>query len=172
MTKFILYIATSLDGYIARSDGRINWLPEPTAIGEDRNYLEFYNSIDAIVMGYTTYEQILGFGDWPYSGKLAYVLTSQNRSTTRTDVVFMHSVAEVVEDAKKKKYQRVWLMGGGKVVASFMEQQLVDEFFIFIVPIILGSGISLYQSISELKLKPIDTLSYPYGIVGLHYQKV
>ena len=62
-------------------------------------------------------------------------------------------------------------MGGGKVVSPFMNQGLVDEFFIFIVPIILGSGISLYQSLSELKLKLIDTKSYSYGVVGIHYQQ-
>ena len=121
MTKFILYIATSVDGYIARSDGSIDWLPQPEEIGEDKNYLKFYNSIDAVVMGYTTYQQVWEFGYWPYSGKLSYVLSSQNRSTTRTDVIFMHSVEEVVEDAKKRDYQRVWLMGGGKVVSSLYE---------------------------------------------------
>ncbi len=68
MTKFILYIATSIDGYIARSDGNIDWLP--SAEGEDDSgYAEFYSSIDALVMGSTTYEQVLGFGDWAYPGK-------------------------------------------------------------------------------------------------------
>ena len=171
MTKFVLYIATSVDGYIARSDGSIDWLPGLEALDEDENYIKFYESIDAIVMGYTTYQQVWEFGYWPYSGKLSYVLSNQNRSTTPTDVIFMHSVEEVVEEVKKREYQRVWLMGGGKLFSSFMNKNLVDEFFIFIVPIILGSGISLYQSIPELKLKPIDTESYPNGDVGIHYQK-
>lgn len=106
MTKFILYIATSLDGYIARVDGSIDWLlPPPEEIDEDEDYLKFYGSIDALVMGYTTYEQILGFGDWPYPSKLSYVLTSRNLSTTRTDIIFTKSVEEVLEDTKKRDFQ-------------------------------------------------------------------
>ncbi|HBK66430.1 MAG TPA: dihydrofolate reductase, partial [Cyanobacteria bacterium UBA11166] len=75
MTKFILYIATSLDGYIARLDGSIDWLPSPEADGEANSYTKFYNSIDALIMGSKTYEQVLGFGDWVYPGKLSYILT-------------------------------------------------------------------------------------------------
>jgi dihydrofolate reductase len=172
VTTFLLYVATSIDGYIARTDESVDWLlPPPEEVDKDKNYINFYNSIDGLVMGSTTYEQILGFGDWPYPGKLSYVLTSRDLSTTRTDVAFVKDVETVVEETKNRGYERVWLVGGGKVASSFIEKGLVDDFFIFIVPILLGSGISLYQSIPELKLKLVNTQSYPYGVVELHYQR-
>ncbi|MBD2307029.1 dihydrofolate reductase [Chroococcidiopsis sp. FACHB-1243] len=173
MTKFILYVATSIDGYIARSDGSLDWLlPSPEELYKDEDYIKFYNSIDAIVMGSTTYEQILGFGDWAYPGKLSYVLTSRNLSTVRTDIVFMKSVEEIVEDASKRGYQRVWLMGGGKAASPFIQKELVDEYFIFIIPVILGAGISLYQSLPELKLNLVRVREKfsPHGVVELHYK--
>jgi len=103
MTNFILHLAISLDGYIARLDGDIDWLPSPEEGGEDNGYGKFYNSIDALVMGATTYEQVFGFGDWPYPGKLSYVLTSRNLSTVSTDTFFVKGgVEEVVENVNKK----------------------------------------------------------------------
>lgn len=171
-TDYILQVATSLDGYIARLDGSIDWLPVPEEGGEDYGYLKFYNSIEALVMGSTTYEQILGFEDWPYPGKLAYVLTSRNLSTTRTDVCFVKGgVEEVIEDVKQKGYKRVWLVGGGKVASSFMEKGLVTEYIIGVIPIILGTGISLYQSVPEQNLDLIETNTYSSGVVGLRYRK-
>jgi dihydrofolate reductase len=153
MTEYILQVATSIDGYIARLDGSIDWLPVPEESGEDYGYTKFFNSIEALVMGSTTYEQVLGFGDWPYPDKFSYILTSRDLSTTRTDVYFVKGgVEEVVEDVKKKGYKRVWLVGGGKVVASFMKRGLVSEYIIGVIPIILGSGISLYQSVPEQNL--------------------
>lgn len=170
-TDYILQVATSLDGYIARLDGSIDWLPVPEEGGEDYGYLEFYNSIDALVMGSTTYEQILGFEDWPYPGKFAYVLTSRNLSTTRTDVCFVNGgIEDVVEDVKKKGYKRVWVVGGGKVASSFMEKGLVSEYIIGVIPIILGAGISLYQSVPEQNLDLIETNTYSSGVVGLRYR--
>ena len=123
-------------------------------------------------MGSTTYEQVLGFGDWPYPDKFSYILTSRDLSTTRTDVYFVKGgVEEVVEDVKKKGYKRVWLVGGGKVVASFMKRGLVSEYIIGVIPIILGSGISLYQSVPEQNLDLIETNAYSSGVVGLRYRK-
>lgn len=172
VTDYILQIATSLDGYIARLDGSIDWLPVPEEGGEDYGYTKFYNSIEALVMGATTYEQVLSFGDWPYPGKFSYVLTHRDLSTTRTDVCFVQGgVEEVVKDVNKKGYQRVWLVGGGKVAASFMEQGLVSEYMIGVIPIILGSGISLYQSVPEQKLDLIETNTFSSGVVGLRYRK-
>ncbi len=122
-------------------------------------------------MGSTTYEQILSFGDWPYPGKESYVLTSRNLSTTRTDVFFINGgIEEVLEDVNHKGYKRVWLVGGGKVASSFMNRGLVDEYIIAVIPTILGSGISPYQSVQELKLDLIELKSYPSGLVELRYK--
>jgi dihydrofolate reductase len=173
MTEFIIYIATSLDGYIARSDESIDWLNSTgEEIDQDTGYTQFYESIDALVMGYSTYEQVLGFGDWPYPGKLSYVLTNQNLSTTTSDVIFIKSLEEVIEEIIKRGHRLVWLVGGGKVISPFIRNGLVDEYHIFLIPIILGSGISLYQSLPEVKLQLIETKSYSSGVVELHYRKI
>ncbi|HBE19414.1 MAG TPA: dihydrofolate reductase [Cyanobacteria bacterium UBA11149] len=172
MTKFILYIATSLDGYIARLDGSIDWLPSPEADGEANSYTKFYNSIDALIMGSKTYEQVLGFGDWVYPGKLSYILTSRDLSTPRNDIFFVKGdIPEVIENINKKNYQRVWVVGGGKVASSFISQGLIDEYIITVIPIILGSGISLYQSLPEVKLDFIQLKSYSSGMVELCYKR-
>lgn len=172
MIEFIIFIATSIDGYIARSDGSIDWLPSPDLNEEDSGYSTFYDSIDALIMGSATYKQVLGFGDWPYPGKISYVLTSRNLSTKRTDVLFVRGgVEEVLKNVKEKDYKRVWLMGGGNLASSFINRGLVNEYIIAIVPTILGSGISLYQSVTELKLELVSTKSYSSGIIELHYKK-
>ena len=172
MVEFIIYIATSIDGYIARSDGSIDWLPSPEDNEEDFGYNKFYDSIDALIMGATTYKQVLGFGDWPYPGKISYVVTNRNLSTKRTDVLFIKGgVEEVLKNVKEKDYKRIWLMGGGSLISSFINRGLVNEYIITLIPTILGSGISLYQSVTELKLDLVDTKSYPSGIVELHYKK-
>jgi dihydrofolate reductase len=168
MTKLILYIATSIDSYIARLDGSVDWFPTL----EDNSYANFYDSVDALVMGSTTYEQVLGFGDWVYPDKFSCVLTSRNLSTERSDVLFVKGgTEEVIHDVHQKGYGRVWLVGGGKVVSLFMQQGLVDEYIITVIPIILGAGISLFQSAPELKLDLIGMQSFSSGLVELHYKK-
>ncbi len=170
-TKLILYIATSLDGYIAKLDGDIDWLPSPEEGGESGSYTRFYDSIDALIMGSTTYQQVLGFGDWVYPEKPSYVLTTRNLSTVRSDILFVKGgVEEVIEEVNQKEYQRVWLVGGGQVASSFIQRGLVDEYIITIIPIILGSGISLYQSLPELKLTLVESKSSSSGMVELHYK--
>jgi dihydrofolate reductase len=172
-TKFILYIATSIDGYIAKLDGGIDWLASPKEGGEISDYTQFYNSIDAIVMGSTTYEQVLEFGDWVYPGKPSYILTSRNLSTVRTDIFFVKgSVEELVEEINQNQYQRVWVVGGGKLASAFMQYGLMDEYIITIIPIILGAGISLYQFVPEMKLDLIHSKSDSSGMVELYYKKL
>lgn len=170
-TELILYIATSLDGYIAKSDGDIGWLPSPEEDEKSDGYAQFYDSIDALIMGSTTYQQVLGFGDWVYPEKPSYVLTTRNLSTVRSDILFIKGgVEEVIEEINQKGYKRVWLVGGGRVASAFIKCGLVSEYIITIIPIILGSGISLYQSLPELKLDLVESKLSSSGMVELHYK--
>ncbi|WP_346291535.1 dihydrofolate reductase family protein [Sphaerothrix gracilis] len=168
MTTFILYIATSLDGYIAKADGSIDWLPVPESEA-DQGYAEFYASVDALVMGAATYEQVLGFGDWPYPGKPTYVLTQRDRTAPRADIRFCQSMSALL--AATEPYQRVWLVGGGWLASAFMQQNLVDEYVVTLVPRILGTGISLYQSVPEIELELVSAIPGALGLVTLHYQR-
>jgi dihydrofolate reductase len=168
--KFILYVATTLDGYIATEAGGIDWLTR-FGTNEENGYAAFYGTVDALVMGATTYEQVLGFGDWPYPGKRSYVLTHRNFTTNRDDISFVSSIAVILADAERRGLDRVWIVGGGKVASLLITSGLVDEYIVTVMPIILGAGISLYQAVPEQPLELIRTKSYASGAVELHYRK-
>lgn len=170
--QFVLYIATSLDGYIARENGEIDWLPSPESAEDSGSYDRFYESIDALVMGSTTYEQVLGFGDWVYAGKPAYVLTHRPLSADRPDIHLIQTDLEaLVEVLENRGHRRVWIVGGGKLAAAFMERNWIDEYIITLIPIVLGSGIPLYQSTAELSLNLVTARPNAAGMVELHYRK-
>ncbi|AKB76572.1 Dihydrofolate reductase [Methanosarcina horonobensis HB-1 = JCM 15518] len=169
-----LYIACSLDGYIARKDGSIDWLIEYENNSEtDYGYSEFYASIGTVLMGRKTYEQVLGFGDWPYGEKKTYVFTRQKEPLHREkNVEFVsEDVGEFVRRLKENTDEDIWLVGGSQLIKVFLEEDLVDDMIVFVVPIILGSGISLFDRIGkEFRLKIVDTERYESGLVKLKYE--
>jgi dihydrofolate reductase len=168
---FVLYIATTLDGYVASTDGSIEWLTSLETHGEDNGYSSFYETIDALVMGSSTYEQVLGFGEWVYAGKPSYVLTSRSLTTERDDVIFMPDIDTVVADIYQRRLHRIWIVGGGKLASLFMTRGLVNEYILSLIPIILGTGISLYQSVPTQKLTLVQTKAFASGVVELRYEK-
>lgn len=170
-TQFILYVAITLDGYIASTDGGIDWLTAFETSDEETGYEAFYSTINALVMGSATYEQVLGFGEWPYVGKLSYVLTRRNLLGDRPDIVFFNTIEATLDDIKTKGFQRVWIVGGGNIASAFMRRGLIDEYILTVTPIILGAGISLYQSVPEQRLQQVGTKTLPSGMVELHYKK-
>jgi len=157
------YIAMSFDGFIARKDGSIDWLPQPKDFpDEDFGYKEFYSSVDVIVMGRKTYEQILTFGKWPYPDKKCYVCTSQETGST-DNVTFV--------DDPDVSGKHVWVLGGGELVKTMMQKKLITDFIITIIPKLIGSGISLFGDIGEdvlLTLKNVKDLGH--GMVQVHYK--
>lgn len=165
MTKVSVYIATSLDGYIAREDGRVDWLPEPSKSGYDA----FYKSIDTVVMGKTTYDQVLTFGDYPYKGKKSFVF-SKTQQNNDENAEFVSDVEKFVKDGFPGACENIWLVGGAKTIASFLKQGVVDEIIITKIPIFLGKGIPLFQNFEdETKLELIKTEKYGQ-LVDLHYK--
>ncbi|MEM9818539.1 MAG: dihydrofolate reductase family protein [Cyanobacteria bacterium P01_D01_bin.6] len=169
--QFLLYIATTLDGYIASADGGIDWLTSLDTGNEDTGYEAFYRTVDALVMGAITYEQVLTFGDWPYANKLAYVLTRRSLFTERSDVKIINPLESLLLDIQQQGFQRVWVVGGGQIAAEFMRRGLISDWILAIAPIILGEGISLYQNVPLQKLQLISTRRLPSSMVELHYQK-
>lgn len=169
-----LYIATSLDGFIARENGSIDWLTEyEKNPGTDYGYFEFYASIGAVLMGRKTYEQVLGFGDWPYEEKKAYVFTRQEEPLRREkNVEFISGdIGEFARQLKENTEEDIWLVGGSQLIKIFLEQNLVQDLIIFVVPIILGSGIPLFDQIQkEIGLKLINTERYESGLVRMEYE--
>lgn len=159
MPKVILYIATSQDGYIADKNGGVDWLPTPTDDEShgDFGYKAFYSSIDALVMGRTTYEQILTFGPtWPYPGKRSYVLTREQsqpnmpETDDSVDIEFNSlEPKELMAYLDRVGVKILWLVGGNKVVEDFYRNGLIDEYVITIIPKTLGDGIPLHKPILD-----------------------
>lgn len=174
MSRIKLYIACSLDGYIARKDGSIDWLTEYENNSETNyGYSEFYSSIGTVLMGRKTYEQVLGFGDWPYGEKKAYVFTRQEEPLRREkNVEFISGhVGEFVRRLKENTEEDIWLVGGSQLIKVFLEENLVQDFIVFVVPIILGSGIPLFDRIGkEIRLRTGRVERYESGLVRLEYE--
>ena len=135
MRNIILYIATSLDGYLAREDGALDWLPQPTE--DDMGYADFYDTIDTVVIGRTTYEQItqeLSPDVWAYEGKTSYVATSKTL-TPDPNVSFINGdIATFISNLKNAPGKDIWLVGGGKLIDAFVRANLIDKYIITIIP--------------------------------------
>jgi dihydrofolate reductase len=174
MSGIKLYIAASLDGFIAREDGSIDWLKEyENNPGTDYGYSEFYSSIGTVLMGRKTYEQVLGFGDWPYEGKKSYVFTRKKDSLHRENNVEFVSgeLRQLVHQLKGSAEQDIWLVGGSQLIKAFLEENLVQDLIIFIVPIILGSGIPLFDRVGkQIKLRTTGIEKYENGLVRVDYE--
>ncbi|MBT3319873.1 MAG: dihydrofolate reductase [Clostridia bacterium] len=170
MRNIILYIATSLDGYLAREDGALDWLPQPTE--DDMGYADFYDTIDTVVIGRTTYEQItqeLSPDVWAYEGKTSYVATSKTL-TPDPNVSFINGdIATFISNLKNAPGKDIWLVGGGKLIDAFVRANLIDKYIITIIPTILGDGIPLFLgNHSSIALKFLGTKTFG-DIVQLTY---
>ena len=174
MPKIRLYIACSLDGYIAREDGSIDWLTEYENNSEtDYGYSEFYESIGSVLMGRKTYEQVLGFGNWPYGEKKSYVFTRQKAPMRlEKNVEFVsEDIGKFVHNLKENAEDDIWLVGGSQLIKVFLEENLVQDMIVFVVPVILGSGIPLFDHIGkEIRLKTGRIEKYENGLVRLEYK--
>lgn len=165
MTKILVYLASSLDGYIAREDGGVDWLPESS----DSSYDAFYKSIDTVIMGKTTYDQVLAFGDYPYKDKKSFVFTRTSKDND-PNVEFVSDVEKFVKDGFPGAGDNIWLVGGAKIIALFLNLGVVDEIITTIIPVLLGKGIPLFQNIEdERNLELVKTEKYGQ-LVDLHYK--
>ena len=174
--KASVFIATSLDGYIAGKDGNLDWLDaanKNVPEDEDCGYNDFIESIDHLVMGRNTFEQVLSFGQWPYAEKSVIVLSSKK-------IEIPDNLPETVSwsaESPKKLYDRLLSLGarrlyidGGITIQKFLEERLIDDITITLIPVFLGSGIPLFSaSVKETTLKLTNVHSYDFGFVQLTY---
>jgi len=169
----IIYIATSLDGYIARKDGNIDWLMElPNPDKSDYGFSDFMKRIDGLIMGRNTFNLVLKFGQWPYT-KPVFVLSKTMKEIPDE----MKSKAEpvrgnlntIVERLNKKGFENLYI-DGGKTIQSFLKQDLIDEIIITRIPIILGSGIPLFGEMDlELRFEHVQTEVLNNALVKSRY---
>ena len=176
--KIIVYIATSADGYIARKDGAVDWLERPRVKGEDYGMGEFYKSVDTVIYGRKTYDMAVKFVEEgieiPDDGRNIrnYVF-----STRRPPKKILPGFEFVKEPIKKfasrlraEKGNNIWMMGGGGIIASFLDEGEIDEFIIHVIPTFIGEGIPLIAPRHRtVPLKLLSTKKYSDGVVRLHY---
>lgn len=174
MAHIVLYIAASLDGYIARKDGAIDWLSMVEREGEDYGYDAFYDSVEAVITGSKTYEMGLGLKDWPYPGKKTFVLTRRTLRSDRTDVEFVSGDARtIVSGIEAQGFRRLWLVGGGATTRAFQRAGLIDEYILSTLPVILGEGIPLFPPLgSQQPLVLTGVKQYPSGLVQTRYVRL
>lgn len=175
MRKVVLFIAISLDGYIADKNGQVDWLN-----GEDKNietedtYSTFIQNVDTVIMGWNTYHQIvteLSPDEWVYKGLKSYVLTHRNLNSTSEITYTDKSPNKLIHELKKQQGKDIWICGGANLIHQLMNDNLIDEYIISIIPTLLGSGIKLFQENEhKILLKLIKTQS-SNGIVELTYQR-
>lgn len=171
MTAVVLYIASSLDGYIATMDGGVEWLTAVEIEGEDYGFQTFFDSVDGLVMGSRTYEQILGFGKWPYRDKPSWVMSRQALKPAASSVLITPgTVDDVLAAAEQQGLKRVWLVGGSALIDAFERAGRIDECIISVVPLLLGNGLPLFVPGRRARaLTLIESRHYTSGLVQLHY---
>jgi dihydrofolate reductase len=174
--KVSVYVATSLDGFIARADGSIDWLNEANATvpeGEDLGFKEFMDSVDTLVMGRKTFEQVLSFGEWAY-GVTPVVVLSHNEillpaHLTDTVTTSSESPGSLLERLEGQGAKHIYL-DGGNTIQGFLADGLIDQITITTIPIILGDGIPLFGSVAQdIKLRHLDTEVFDCGFVQTTY---
>lgn len=171
--KATVFIGTSLDGYIAREDGNIDWLTAFPDLGEDYGYHEFIKTVDALVMGRNTYDTVLGFEEWKPSVP-TIVLTNRPSPVPkhlRAHVEMMSGTpAEVVDRLGARGMQHLYV-DGGDTITRFLNAGLIDEIILSRLPVLIGSGLPLFGRVNrDIRLRHVGTRDYPNGIVQSRYE--
>ena len=174
--KVSIFIATSLDGFIARTDGAIDWLNEANSAvpdGEDCGFQSFMDSVDTLIMGRKTFQQVLSFGEWPYGSTPVVVLS-------RNSISFPPSVPDTVTHSSEPPEDLLGRLSdegvayvyvdGGITIQGFITKGLVDEITVTVIPVILGGGIPLFGSLEkDVSLTHVRTTAFHFGFVQTTY---
>ncbi|WP_106766250.1 dihydrofolate reductase family protein [Paenibacillus faecalis] len=171
--KIVLYIAMSLDGYIAKPDGAVDWLFDVEGDGKDNGYDAFYKRVGTVVMGRLTYEEVLKLSDeFPYADKPCYVLSRSQQSPQPHVIYTDEDIETLIPKLKQASEGDIWLVGGGQLVSAFLEAKLLDELQIAVIPKVLGEGIPLFPRgtvPSTFQLTQVERIGQ---IVSLSYKVI
>ncbi|WP_026673786.1 dihydrofolate reductase family protein [Alkalihalobacterium bogoriense] len=167
--RVVVFIASSLDGYIATKDDSLDWLFNVEGDG-DNGYSEFYATVDTVLMGKRTYDWIIQHvtEEFPYKEKECYVFTSSNQEHTEYTRFINEDIVDFTNKLKKQKGKNIWLVGGGEIIQSFIKEELVNEVILTVAPAVLGNGIPLFKEV-QLELSLIGTRTFNQ-FVELHYE--
>lgn len=167
--KASVFIATSLDGFIARTDGSFDFLPDDV---EPHGYEEFMATVDALVIGRKTFETVLGFGGWAYGTKPVFVLSSRAIAPPPPGAVVEQmsgAPADIVSQLEARGIQHIYV-DGGLTIQRFLEAGLIHRLIITRIPVLIGTGIPLFGPLQrDVSLTHVATRHFPSGIVQSEY---
>ena len=169
--SYMGYIAMSLDGFIATPDGGVGWLdPFNSTLaegGDDGGYGAFIAPIDAVLMGRSTYQQVMGWG-WPYEARAGYVLTRQD-SFTGEHVTSAGDIQTLRTAIEANAHENIWVMGGGETQRAALDAGLFDTITVFLMPTLLGAGLPCFAPGTQRNLELTGVTQKPGGILQLDY---
>ena len=172
-----VFIATSLDGFVARRSGELDWLMKQETEGEDHGYAAFMESVDGLVMGRGSFQNALTFGEWPYAKPvivMSHTLNQHDVPEAISDRVRLTQFdpPQVMKMLEKQGWRRVYV-DGGKVVQSFFRAGLISDMILTRVPILIGDGIPLFGLLErDIDFEHLDTRSFPSGLVTSRYRTI
>lgn len=171
--KVILYIAASVDGYIATPDDNLDFLSIVEQEGEDYGYSEFVKTVDTVIVGRKTYDKVLSMGyDFPHADKESYIITRTPKPSIGNIQFYTGSLGELLTKLKNKSGKNIFVDGGAEIVNLLMDENLIDQFCISVIPVFLGEGVRLFKDgRPPLPLKFIKSQSFASGLVQTWYEK-
>lgn len=171
--KVILYISMSLDGYIATKDNSLEFLSMVEQEGEDYGYNDFVKSVDAVIIGRKTYEKVIELGyEYPHKDKDVYILTRTAKPSIGNFKFYTDDLSRLVNDLKSQPGKNIYCDGGAEIANELIKNNLVDEFIISVIPILLGDGIKLFKDgRPELKLELVSAKQFAKGLTQLYYKR-
>jgi dihydrofolate reductase len=170
--KISIYIATSIDGFIAKTDGSLDWLEIVGCNCEDYGFKKFLSSVDAVILGRKTYEVAVtayGTAEWPYHGKRLIVLSNTLHTVIAEAQLYAGDLITLTKQLHSEGFSHIWI-DGGVTISQFLRLNLVDEMILSVIPILLGSGIPLFDKGRVTPCSLISMQCYPSGLAQLHYK--
>jgi dihydrofolate reductase len=170
--KVILYIATSLDGYIAGPDDDLSFLSAVQQEGEDYGYEDFLKSVDTVILGRRTYDWVMSqVQEFPHADKDTYVITRTERQSIGKTQFYTGNLKELVLRLKSSEGKNIFIDGGAEIVNELLKDNLIDEFIISVIPVLLGNGTKLFKDgHPEQILELISVKQFEKGLVQLYYR--
>jgi dihydrofolate reductase len=171
--KLIVYIAMSLDGYIAKPNEDLSFLSLVQLEGEDYGYEKFSKTIDTVIMGRKTYDWVMKqVPVFPHADKETYIISRMAKPGMGTIQYYSGSIKDLVSRLKRKSGKNIFVDGGAEIVNLLLHDLLIDEWIISVIPILLGAGVRLFKDgRPEQKLSLVQTMQFKTGLVQLHYER-
>jgi dihydrofolate reductase len=170
--KIILYIATSLDGYIAKPNDDLSFLSIVQQDGEDYGYADFVKSVDTVILGRKTYDWVMTqVSEFPHADKNSFIITRTPKPSIGKTSFYTGKLQDLIIKLKAEHGKNIFIDGGAEIVNELLKENLIDEFIISVIPILVGNGTKLFKDgRPEQKLELLSTKKFDKGLTQLHYK--